>query len=58
MITEVLLVLPLYLILFFICLRFLCLIKIMADVGNILNNNEFFNDVVDIPKEGTKQHKK
>ena len=30
----------------------------MADVGNILNNNEFFNDVVDIPKEGTKQHKK
>ena len=57
MITEVLLVLPLYLILFFICLRFLCLIKIMADVGNTLNNNEFFNDVV-IPKEGTKQHKK
>ena len=30
----------------------------MADVGNILNNNEFFNDVVDIPKEGTEQHKK
>ena len=29
----------------------------MADVGNTLNNNEFFNDVV-IPKEGTKQHKK
>ena len=30
----------------------------MADVGNILNNNEFFNDVVDTPKEGTEQHKK
>ena len=30
----------------------------MADVGNILNNNEFFNDVVDTPKEGTEEHKK
>ena len=30
----------------------------MADVGNILNNNEFFNDVVDTLKEGTEQHKK
>ena len=51
MITEVLLVLPLYLILFFIWVRFRHLIKIMADVGVILNDNEFFGDVVDTPKK-------
>ena len=51
-ITEVLLILPLYLILFFIWWRFRHLIKIMADVGDILNDNEFFGDVVDMPKEG------
>ena len=46
MITEVLLVLPLYLILFFIWWRFRHLIKIMADVGDILNDDEFFGDVL------------
>ena len=56
--TEVLLMLPLYLILFFIWWRFRHLIKIMADVGDILNDNEFFGDVVDTPKEGIEQHKK
>ena len=30
----------------------------MADVGDILNNDELFGDVVDIPKEGIEQHKK
>ena len=30
----------------------------MADVGDILNNNEFFGDIVDTPKEGIEQHKK
>ena len=30
----------------------------MADVGDILNDNEFFGDVIDTPKEGTEQHKK
>ena len=58
MITEVLLILPLYLILFFIWWRFRHLIKIMADVGDILNDDDFFGDVVDTPKEGTEQHKK
>ena len=58
MITEVLLILPLYLILFFIWWRFRHLIKIMADVGDILNDNEFFGDIVDTPKEGIEQHKK
>ena len=58
MTTEVLLVLTLYLILFFIWGRFRHLIKIMADVGDILNDNEFFGDVVDTPKEGIEQHKK
>ena len=40
MITEVLLV-PLYLISFFICWQFRRLIKIMASVGDILNDDEF-----------------
>ena len=56
MITEVLLV-PLYLISFFICWQFRRLIKIMASVGDVLNN-EFFNDVVNTLKEATEQHKK
>ena len=56
MITEVLFILPLYLILFFIWYRFRHLIKIMADVGDILNDD--FDDVVDTPKEGIEQHKK
>ena len=30
----------------------------MADVGDILNDDEFFGDVVDTPKEGIEQHKK
>ena len=58
MVAEVLLVLPLYLILFIIWQRFRCLIKIMADVGDILNNDEFFGDILDTPKKGTEQHKK
>ena len=51
MITEVLLVLPLYLILFFIWWQFRHLIKIMADVEDILNDDEIFGDAVDTPKE-------
>ena len=57
MITEALLILPLYLILFFIWWRFGHLIKIMGDIENILINDEFFGDIVDTPKEGIKQHK-
>ena len=30
----------------------------MADVGDILNNDEFLGDVVDTSKQGTEQHKK
>ena len=56
MITEVLLRLPLYLILFFICWRSRHLIKVMADVGDILNDD--FGNVVDTAKEGIEQHKK
>ena len=58
MITEVLLILPLYLILFFIWWQFRHVIKAMADVENILNDNELFGDIVDTPKEGIHQHKK
>ena len=52
MITEVLLILSLNLILFFIQ----DLIKIMTDVGDIINDDEFFGDIVDTPKEGIEQH--
>ena len=58
MISEVLLILPLNLILFLIWYRFRYIIKIMPDVGDILNDNEFFGDVVDTPKEDIEQHKK
>ena len=57
MITEVLLALPLYLILFFIWWRFQPLIKAMTDVGDIFDD-DFFGDIVDTPKEGIEQHKK
>ena len=30
----------------------------MADVGNILKDNDFFGDIVDKPKEGIEQHRK
>ena len=30
----------------------------MADAGDTLNDNEFFADIVDTPKEGIEQHKK
>ena len=47
MITEVLLILPLYLIWFFIWWRFRHLIKITADAQNTLNNDNFSGDIVD-----------
>ena len=55
---EVLLILPLNLIWVFIWWRFPHLIKIMADVENMLNDDEFFGYFVDTPKEGTQQHRK
>ena len=58
MITEGLLVLLLYLILFLICWRFQPLIKAMAKVGDILNDDDILGDIVDTAKEGTEQHKK
>ena len=58
MITEVLLILTLYLILLFIWRRFRHLIKAMADVENILNDDDFFGDAVDTPKERIEQHRK
>ena len=30
----------------------------MADVGDILNDNEYFGDVIDTPRKGTELHKK
>ena len=58
MITEVLLILPLYLIVFFIWWRFRYVIKAMENVENILNDDDFFGDIVDTPKEGIEQHRK
>ena len=58
MITEVLLMLPLYLIWLFIWWPFRHVIKAMADVENRLNDNDFFGYTVDTPKEGIKQHRK
>ena len=34
------------------------IVKAMADVENILNNDGFFGDTVDAPKEGIEQHRK
>ena len=58
MITEVLLVLPLYLMLIFIWWRFPPVIKAMTSVEYIFNDEDFFGDIVDTPKEGTEQDKK
>ena len=58
MITEVLLVLPLYLILFHTWWRFRHLTMIMAHVENILNNDDVFGDFVNTAKEGIEQHRK
>ena len=58
MITEVLLILPLHVILFAIWWQFQHLIKMVADVDSILNDDEFFADTIDRPKEGVEQHKK
>ena len=52
MITELLLVLPLYLGLFLVWYQFRHLIKIMASVEDVLNDDD------DTPEEGFKQHKK
>ena len=57
MITEVVLVLPSYLILFFIWWRFQPLIKATTDVVDIFDD-DFLEDIIDTPKEGIKQHKK
>ena len=58
MITEVLLILPSYLILFFIWWQFRHVIKAMADVENILRDYDFFGDTIDTPNEGIEQHRK
>ena len=58
MITEVLLILPVYQILFFIWWRYRRVIKAMADVKKILNNDEFFGDIADTPKDCIEQYRK
>ena len=46
MITEVLLVLPLFLIMFSICWRLRPVIKAMGDVENMLNNDDFLETLL------------
>ena len=58
MITEVLLKLSLYLILFLIWWRFRHLINAKADFENILNDDDFFGDTVHSQKEDIEQHRK
>ena len=58
MTTKVLLLLLSYLTLFFIWWRFRPVIKTMPDNENILNDDDFFGDIVDTLKEGIEQHKK
>ena len=57
MITEVLLILPLYLILCFIWWQFQHLIKAMTDVGDTYDD-DFFGDIIDTLKENPEKHKK
>ena len=60
MITKVLLlalISPPYFLLFVIWWQFLYVIKMTADVENVLNVNDFFGDTVDILKEGLEQHR-
>ena len=38
--------------------RFWHVIKMMANVENLLNDDEFFADIIDTPKEGFEQHLK
>ena len=32
--------------------------KVLTDVGNILDNDDFFEDTIDTPKERVDQHRK
>ena len=52
MITEVLLLLPFYIILLFICQQFWHVIMITADLESVLNEDDFFADILDTSKEG------
>ena len=58
MITKGLLIIPLCLIWFVISCRFWCIIKVMADVESVLNNDEFFGHTTDTLKAGIEQHTK
>ena len=55
MILEIGLILPLYVILLAIWLRFRHVIKMMADAENIFNDDELLWDTVDTPKENIEQ---
>ena len=45
-------------VLFFISWRFRYLVKIMPDIENILNDDDFFGDIFDTPREEIEQHRK
>lgn len=61
MITKVLyflMALLLYVILFVIWCKFSYVIKMTSVVENILNDNEFFENAVDMPKQRFEQQRK
>ena len=57
MFTEVLLILPVYVNLLVIWLRFRHVAMMMVNVETILNNEEIFGHTVDTPKEGVGQYR-
>ena len=55
-ITEIVPVLPLYIVLFVRWWRFLYIINIISIEENKLSNDEFFADSIDTPEEGVEHH--
>ena len=51
------LALPLYVMLFFICLKFQYVIKMLSDVENILNRGKIYENTVNSPKESAEKQK-
>lgn len=58
LITEVLLLLPFHVILLVIWWWNQPVIKMMADIESIINEDEFFADTIDTPKKGDESHRK
>ena len=59
MFLELALVLPLYIVVWYVLIRYRHVINAMTSLDNLLSNiDEGFDDVVDTPEEGVAQRKK